>query len=61
MVNKLIQYIKDSKTELKKVTWPTKKQTVNHTILVIGFSLAVATFLGILDFVFDLGLKELIQ
>jgi len=60
MINKLIQYIKDSKTELKKVTWPTKKQTMNHTILVICFSLAVAIFLGILDFIFDFALKSAI-
>ncbi len=50
MSNKLIQYIKDSKLELKKVIWPTRKQAVNHTILVISFSLALAAFLGIIDF-----------
>ncbi|PIR05926.1 preprotein translocase subunit SecE [Candidatus Kuenenbacteria bacterium CG11_big_fil_rev_8_21_14_0_20_37_9] len=49
-MNKLIQYIKDSKTELKKVVWPTKKQIINHTALVIGFSLALAVFLGIIDY-----------
>ncbi|MFH1890181.1 MAG: preprotein translocase subunit SecE [Candidatus Kuenenbacteria bacterium] len=49
-MNKLVQYIKDSKSELKKVIWPTKKQAINHTALVIGFSLAVAAFLGIIDF-----------
>lgn len=57
MVNKLIQYIKDSKRELKKVVWPTKKQTTNHTLLVIGFSLAMAAFLGAVDF----GLNKLIE
>ena len=54
---KLIQYIKDSKTELKKVVWPTKKQTTNYTLVVIGFSLGVAAFLGIIDF----GLNKLIE
>ena len=57
MLQKLIQYIKDSKSELKKVAWPTKKQTVNHTLLVIGFSFAVAFFLGIIDF----GLNKAIE
>ena len=57
MLNKLINYIKDSKRELKKVVWPTKKQTLNHTLLVIGFSLAVAVFLGAVDF----GLNKLIE
>lgn len=50
MIYKIIQYIKDSKDELKKVVWPTKKQLINHTLVVIFVSLAVATFLGIIDF-----------
>ncbi len=54
---KLISYIKASKSELKKVVWPTRKQTTNHTLLVIGFSLAVAIFLGVVDF----GLSKLVE
>lgn len=57
MPNKLIQYFKDSKVELKKVVWPTKKQVLNHTLLVIGFSLGVAIFLGAVD----LGLIKLVE
>ncbi|HOY56176.1 MAG TPA: preprotein translocase subunit SecE [bacterium] len=57
MSNKLIQYFKDSKVELKKVVWPTKKQVLNHTLLVIGFSLGVAIFLGAVD----LGLIKLVE
>ena len=47
----LVQYIKDSKNEIKKVTWPNKKEFKQHTILVIGISLATAGFLGIVDYV----------
>ena len=57
MSNKIIQYFKDSKSELKKVVWPTKKQAINHTALVIGFSLALAIFLGLIDF----GLNKLLE
>jgi len=56
-MNKLTQYILESKTELKKVIWPTKKQTTNHTLLVIGFSLGMAIFLGAVDF----GLSKLVE
>lgn len=56
-MNKLVQYFKDSKLELKKVVWPTQKQTINHTMLVIGFSVALALFLGVID----LGLSELVK
>ena len=57
MFSKLTQYIKASKSELKKVVWPTKKDVQNYTMLVIGFSLGMAFFLGIVDF----GLSELIK
>ena len=43
-MNKLLNYIKGSVEEMKKVTWPTKKETYNYTLLVIGISLAVAVF-----------------
>jgi len=57
ILNKITQYIKDSKSELKKVAWPTKRQTRNHTLLVIAFSLAVAAFLGAIDF----GLNKIVE
>ena len=41
----------DLKKEFKKVVWPTKKETVNATILSVGFSLAVAIYLGAFDFI----------
>ncbi|MFZ4648455.1 MAG: preprotein translocase subunit SecE [Patescibacteria group bacterium] len=59
-MNKLTTYIKASIEEMKKVTWPTKKETTNYTILVIVFSLAIAIFLGALDFIFSLGLAQVI-
>lgn len=59
-MNKALKYIEESKAELKKVAWPTKKQTINYTVLVVAISLAVAAFFGILDYFFSLGLKELV-
>ncbi|HTW96970.1 MAG TPA: preprotein translocase subunit SecE [Candidatus Methylomirabilis sp.] len=53
MPNKITNYIKSSIEEMKKVNWPTRKETYNYTILVIGISLAVAAFLGALDFIFS--------
>jgi preprotein translocase subunit SecE len=60
MSNKLVQYIQESKTELKKVIWPTKKETINYTLLVIGLSLGVAAFFGILDYFLSLGIEQLL-
>lgn len=49
MINKITQYFKDSKQELKKVVWPTRKEAFNLTMLVILISLGVAFFLGAID------------
>lgn len=54
---KLIQYLKESRTELKKVSWPTKKETLKNTWVVIGLSLGVAAFLGVWDYFFNLALE----
>lgn len=50
-------YFKEVKVEMGKVDWPTKKITINYTWVVIGVSLAVAIFLGALDYFFGLGLN----
>ena len=60
MDNKLIQYIKDAKEELKNVTWPNKKEVKHHTILVIAISLGVAAFLGIVDYLLNMGFSRVI-
>lgn len=59
-VKKIIEYLKASIEEMKKVTWPTKKETYNYTLLVIFISLGVALFLGFLDIIFTKGLEYLI-
>lgn len=61
MTNKLSAYIEGSIQEMKKVTWPTKNETKNYTLLVIGVSLAVAAFLGALDFIFNWSLSLILK
>jgi len=50
MFQKIVGYIKNSKVELKKVIWPTRKQIINQTVLVIVVSLIVAMILGVVDY-----------
>jgi len=57
-MDKLINYLKDAFAEMRKVTWPTKKETYNYTILVIGASLAMAVFLGGLDYLFNWAIEQ---
>lgn len=59
-MEKLVNYIKGSVEEMKKVTWPTKKETYNYTLLVVGISVSVAIFLGALDFLFAWLLEKVI-
>lgn len=61
MINRIKNYINGSVEEMKKVTWPTKKETYNYTILVIAISIAMSLFLGLLDFIFSKGLEVLIN
>jgi preprotein translocase subunit SecE len=48
---KVIQFLSEAKTELKKVTWPTPKQTLASTSVVIIIVFIVAIYLGIIDYV----------
>ncbi|MFH0820084.1 MAG: preprotein translocase subunit SecE [bacterium] len=54
LFNQLINYVKASRQELKKVSWPSRQETINHSFLVIGISLGLAIFLGTLDYGFTL-------
>ncbi|OGN13848.1 MAG: preprotein translocase subunit SecE [Candidatus Yanofskybacteria bacterium RIFCSPHIGHO2_02_FULL_43_22] len=52
-MEKLTQFLKEVRHELSKVIWPTKNQVIQYTIVVVAISLAVAIFLGLLDFIFE--------
>ena len=56
IINKIVQYFKDSIRELKRVIWPTKKEATNLTLLVILISLGVSFFLGFFDWLLTIGL-----
>ncbi len=59
-MKKIIKFIIEAKAELMKVNWPTKKQTKNYTIIILAISVAVALFLGGLDYIFSEILKKVI-
>jgi preprotein translocase subunit SecE len=51
-MSQFVQYLKDTQTELKHVSWPTRTQAIAFTIIVILISIAVAAYLGALDQLF---------
>ncbi|KKW19271.1 MAG: Preprotein translocase, SecE subunit [Parcubacteria group bacterium GW2011_GWA2_51_10] len=57
----LIQYVKDTRGELRHVAWPTRFQTIVYTILVIVLSLLVAAYLGLFDYLFTSGLRNALE
>ncbi|HEY4518485.1 MAG TPA: preprotein translocase subunit SecE [Candidatus Paceibacterota bacterium] len=60
-MTKITQFVKETHAELKHVSWPTRKQTINATALVIGISVVVALFLGLFDWLFSLVLKMFVS
>jgi len=59
-MDKTINYIKEVVAEGKKVTWPTRKQTIYFTIAVLIISVFVAYYLGLFDYLFTKGLGLLL-
>ena len=49
MIGKTSEFLANVKSELKKVTWPSRKETYGSTIVVIVLVLAVAVFLWVVD------------
>lgn len=52
-------FTKDVLGELKKVTWPTRKETIRLTMVVIGISLLIGVYIGIIDILLTKGLEIL--
>jgi len=60
MFSRIRNFFKEVKVELKKVTWPTRQETLKFTLIVIGVSAGVAIFLGALDYLFIFLLNKFI-
>ncbi len=54
---RLVQFLKEVKIELKKVTWPSRKEAIGSTAVVIILVIIVAIFLGFVDF----GLAQIVR
>jgi len=56
LLQKPYQFLREVKIELNKVTWPTRKQTLGSTFVVIALVIIISFFLGMVD----IGLSSLI-
>lgn len=59
--NRLVRYFKETRAELRKVTWPTRQQATNLTLIVLAVTVAMAIFLGAVDLLFATIIKFLIS
>lgn len=51
--NALVRYFKETRAELRKVTWPTPEEAKNLTLIIVAVTIAMAVFLGLFDYLFQ--------
>ena len=56
-----VQFVKEVRVELKKVTWPQRNEIIGSTAVVIAASFAVAFFLGFVDLILQKALGLIIK
>ncbi len=56
-IQQSIQFLREVRIELKKVTWPTRKQTIGSTVVVLVLVMLIALYLGLVD----MGLTSLVR
>ncbi|MDH7487572.1 MAG: preprotein translocase subunit SecE [Anaerolineae bacterium] len=50
--NAIVQYFKETRAELRKVSWPTRRQAINLSLIVLAVTLFMALLLGAFDYLF---------
>jgi preprotein translocase subunit SecE len=58
-VQKIITFFQEVRTELTKVTWPTRAEIVGSTMVTIIVSIIMSVFVGIVDFALNQGIKAI--
>ena len=59
--SKMKTYFRGVRAEMKKVSWPTKKELLNYTTVVVALSILVAIIVWILDIIINGGLQLIIK
>ena len=50
--NFIVRYFKETRAEIRKVSWPTRQEALNLTLIVVAFTIFMAALLGIIDYIF---------
>lgn len=51
--NAITRYLRETWFELKKVSWPTRREAVNLTVVVIVATTVLSLILGVMDWIFS--------
>lgn len=60
-MKKILSYFKESFNELKKVVWPTRKQTIEITVVVIIVTMIIGLYLGGADYLLSKAFNFLLE
>ena len=58
---KVAKYLRELRSELKKVVWSTPQQVLKNTLVVVACVIAVGVFIWLFDFVAEIGITALIS
>lgn len=58
--NVVAKYFLESRAELGKVVWPSRRQIMQHSLLVIGISIGLGLYFGLVDYLLSRGLESLL-
>ena len=61
MFQKLVEFLKETRAELVKITWPTRDELRESTIVVIITVIIITIFIGAVDWVFSEAMKKFFQ
>ena len=61
MLSKVAKFLNEVKTEMKKVSWSTKKELISSTRIVIVTVFLLAVFIGVIDFIISRAVNSVIR
>jgi len=61
MIEKIQKFVGEVLSEMKKVSWTTRRELVDSTLIVILSSFILGAFVGIVDFLFSRGVTMIIK
>ena len=60
MYERTVDFLREVRTELSKVSWPSRNELIGSTTVVIIITLILAAFTGVIDFILSIILSRLL-